>query len=739
MKRIEGVSKLTGREQYVDDLPLDDPFLWGATVRSPAPRGRIKAIRFGKDVDWSQFVIVDHRDIPGPNEIAMIERDMPILVAEYTRYTHEAVLCLAHPDRRELRRAVSNVLIEVERDEPYFDFTTDPSPDQIQHGLDNVFKQIEVNKGDIETALAGAEVVVDGVYRTGAQEHVYIEPQGMIAREDDDGVLRITGSLQCPYYVLHALMHGLNRSADQVRVIQASTGGAFGGKEDYPSIIALHAALLALKAGRSVKMIYDRPEDMAVTTKRHPSFIRHRTGFAKDGRLVAQDIDIRLDAGACVTLSPVVLSRCVVHAAGPYHCDNVHIFGRAIMTNHVPFGAFRGFGAPQSHCANERHMDVAARKLGMDPAELRRINLIRDGQSTATGQVINDGTDRVALLDEALACSEYKRRQVENRLFNVTHPYLRRGLGIATFHHGAGFTGSGETVMASVARVAGLADGRVEVRVANTEMGQGALTVLTQIAAARLGCDTADVVVAPADTFRVSNSGPTVASRTAMVVGYLIEQACDDLKVKVAQALGANPPIDGVSLRKAIREAVSASTDGEAIVGCATYRQPPHVQWDEKTYTGSAYGTYAWAAYIASVEVDLRTFVTTVTDFTAVQEIGTVLNEGLARGQIEGGVVQAIGWALNEECHWNKDGAMANCQLTNYLIPTSCDAPAAITVVFRENPYKYGALGAKGIGELPMDGPAAAVLNAIADATGTNPTVVPMTPERLMELAVSHE
>ncbi|MBL1216439.1 MAG: hypothetical protein D8M59_02970 [Planctomycetes bacterium] len=738
MKRIEGISKLTGRERYVDDLPLEG-FLWGATVRSPAARGRIKAIHFGTDIDWSQFVIVDHRDIPGPNEVAMIERDMPILAASEVRHAHEAILCLAHPDRHELRRAVASVRVEIEPEEPYLDFVAEPTQSQIQYGSDNVFKHIAVNKGDVEQALAEADVIIEGVYETGAQEHVYIEPQGMVAWEDDAGVLRLTGSLQCPYYVLNALMHGLNRTAEQVRVIQASTGGAFGGKEDYPSIIGLHTALLTLKAGCPVKMIYDRGEDLAATTKRHPSHIRHRTGFARDGRLLAQDIDIRLDAGAYVTLSPVVLSRCVIHAAGPYQCANVRINGQAVMTNRVPFGAFRGFGAPQSHFANERHMDAAARQLGIGPAELRRINLIRDGQQTATGQVINDGTDRVGLLDDALSRADYGRLREAHRAFNASNPYRRRGIGIATFHHGAGFTGSGEVDLASVVNVAGLADGRVEVQVANTEMGQGALTVLTQIAAARLGYDTNDIVIAPADTALVPNSGPTVASRTAMVVGFLIEQACDDLQAGVMQAAACDQRPVGAHLKQAIQIVVSQTEDHQPIIGSATYGKPPDVHWDEATYTGSAYGTYAWAAYVASVEVDLRTFVTTVTDFVAVQEIGTVLNEGLARGQIEGGVVQAIGWALSEECLWDEQGGMSNAQLTNYIIPTSCDVPLNIDVGFVENPYAYGAQGAKGIGELPMDGPAAAVLNAIADATGVNPTVVPMTPERLMELLVPNE
>ncbi|MGH7699347.1 MAG: xanthine dehydrogenase family protein molybdopterin-binding subunit [Gemmatimonadales bacterium] len=725
MHRREGLAKLTGRERYVDDLPLDGA-LWGATVRSPAPRGRITAVRFAPDVDWSELVVVDHRDLPGPNEILLIERDQPVLAAAYVRHVHEPVLLLAHPSRDAVRRAARSVEIVVESEPPALDFRVPPRPDQVQYGADNVLKHLRIEKGDVERALAGADVVVEGAYETGAQEHVYLETQGMAAWVEGD-VLVVTGSMQCPYYVLTALQHALARDARRLRVIQAPTGGGFGGKEEFPSHVALHAALLALKAGRPVKLIYDRGEDMAATTKRHPARIRHRTGLTRDGHLVAQEIEVLLDGGAYVTLSPVVLSRGIIHAAGPYHCEHVRIDGRAVLTNAVPFGAFRGFGAPQTLFAVERHMDVIARRLGMDPVELRRINLLRDGQATATGQVIRDGTDRTAVLDRALEVARYHARRQEHAAFNARHATKRRGIGLATFYHGAGFTGGGEVHLASRAHVAGLPDGRIEVRTANIEMGQGTLTVFTQLAAARLGLAPDDVVIAEADTARVPNSGPTVASRTVMVVGHLVERACDDLR----RRLGLDDGARGRPVRDSLRAWHHAHPDGE-IVGEAAYERPPGIVWDDAAYRGDAYGAFAWAAYVAEVEVDLRTYVARVTDFVAVQEVGRVLNETLARGQVQGGVAQGIGWALFEDCRW-RDGAMANAQLTNYIIPTSDDLPP-IRVAFLEQPYPHGAQGAKGIGELPIDGPAPAVVNAVADATGADPRVIPLTPERLMDL-----
>ncbi|MCK5489145.1 MAG: xanthine dehydrogenase family protein [Gemmatimonadetes bacterium] len=725
MKRVEGLSKLTGRELYVDDLPVDD-FLWGATVRSPASRGRIRAIRFGESVDWAAFTIVDHRDIPGSNTVFLIEEDQPVLAAERVRHRHEPVLLLAHPSRESLRRALSAIEVEVDVEPPVLDFRRLPRPDQIQYGSDNVLKHLLIEKGEVQRALAEAPHVVEGVYETGAQEHVYLETQGMLAWEDD-GVITVAGSMQCPYYIVDAFEHALGRPAETVRIIQAATGGGFGGKEEFPSGIALHAALLSMKAGRPVKLIYDRAEDMEVSTKRHPALVRHRTGVDHDGRLLAQDIEVVLDGGAYVTLSPVVLSRSIIHAAGPYDCDHVRIDGRAMFTNSPPFGAFRGFGAPQSQFACERHMDRIASEIGIDPVEIRRINLIGDGDSTATGQVIRDGADRIEVMERALEMSDYSRRRATHIEFNGSDPTRRRGIGLATFFHGAGFTGAGEVFLDSEVHVAGLPDGRIEARTANVEMGQGTLTVFTQLVCDRLRVPPGNVVIAPVDTAKVPNSGPTVASRTVMVVGGLLEKACDDLRRRI----GLGPDADGRSVLEAIRKWHGGHV-GQDLIGRAKYQQPEHIEWDDETYRGDAYGAYAWGAYVADVEVDLRTFAVSVRDFVAVQEIGRVLHETLARGQIQGGVVQALGWTLLEECKW-RDGAMENSQLTNYTIPTTLDVPP-IRVAFLEAPYPHGAGGAKGIGELPFDGVAPAVANAIASALGTNPTSVPLTPEILMDL-----
>jgi CO/xanthine dehydrogenase Mo-binding subunit len=473
-------------------------------------------------------------------------------------------------------------------------------------------------------------------------------------------------------------------------------------------------------------MIYSRAEDMAATTKRHPSRTRHRTAVSRDGRLLAMDIDFTIDGGAYCTLSPVVLSRGTIHAAGPYACPNVRVQGRAVATNVPPHGAFRGFGAPQSLFALERHMDRVADAVGLPPDEFRRLNFIDTGDTLAVGQIINEPVDLPALLDRALAQSGFRKKRERFARENPGRA-VKRGIGLASFMHGAGFTGSGEVHLASVVSVEATPDGTIRVLSSNTEIGQGTNTVFSQIAAEALGIDCDDVEVVQPDTSVVPNSGPTVASRTCMVVGKLVESAAIALKHSLIDAGYLPASFSRAEFHAACSRYVAAFG---SLHHTAHYRPPPGLRWDDDRYLGDAYGTYGWAVYVAEVSVDTATWETTVEDFVAVQEVGRVINPTLAAGQIEGGVAQGIGWALYEDVVW-RNGRMANAQMTNYIMPTSMDLPP-IRVYFDEVPYAHGPGGAKGIGELPMDGPAPAILNAIAHATGVDVRQVPLTPERLM-------
>jgi len=566
---------------------------------------------------------------------------------------------------------------------------------------------------------------VEGEYRTGAQEHLYIENNGMIAEWSEVDGVTVWGSLQCPYYVHKSLLAVFDLPEDKVRVIQTETGGAFGGKEDYPSTLAAHAALLAMKSGHAVKMVYDRMEDLAATTKRHPSRIRHRTALDEGGKLLAMDIEVATDGGAYSTLSSTVLSRATLHSPGPYVCPNVRVRSRAWATNTVPYGAFRGFGAPQAVFAIERHMDEIAAKLDMDPIELRRKNFLHDGDTTATEQVMREPVILDQLLDRALRESDYQARKER---FAAENPrsVVKRGMGVAAFYHGSGFTGSGERYLNSLAGVDVTPEGKVRVLVASTEFGQGTNTILAQIAAEAIGIGYDDVIMAPADTGIVPNSGPTVASRTSMVVGRLIERACAQLVAMLREHAGLGEHFTREEFFAACERYRVAQGDVRSL---CRYEAPPGIFWDDQKYRGEAYPAYAWSIQVAQVAVDTVTYSAEVEDFWSVQEVGRVLNPVLAGGQIEGGIAQGIGFALYEKVLL-QNGHMANNQMTNYIMPTAEDVPP-IHVYFEEIPFQHGAFGAKGIGELPHDGPAPAILNAIRDATGVGFHAIPLLPEDL--------
>ena len=688
--RKEGLDKVTGRARYVDDLTFPG-MLYGRTVRSTVPRGEITAIRF--DFDPAGFTVADFRDIPGRNTIALIELDQPCLAEREVRHFAEPILLFAHESRDALLDAERRIAIDYRPGEPVYDPERSPQ----------CFKEIVIEKGNLARGLAAADLVVEGEYRAGHQEQLYIEPNGVIAVPENGGIT-VYGSLQCPYYVHRALRVLLGLPEDRVRVVQTETGGGFGGKEEYPSMIAGHAAILALKARRPVKLVYDRVEDMVATTKRHPARIRHRTGVSRDGRLTAIEIDVLMDGGAYVTLSPVVLSRGVIHATGPYRCENVRVHGRVVMTNTPPNGAFRGFGAPQTQFAAEVHMERIAEALGMDSVRLREVNAFRPGDTTATGQRLGSDCSAVKVLREAVRKSGFREKR---RAWRGTD----RGIGVSLFFHGSGFTGGGEVKLASRASLE-LTETGARILVASTEIGQGTRTMHAQIVADTLGIPYERVEVEAADTARVPDSGPTVASRTCMVVGRILERCAQEIR----RTLGKTPA----------REYLARH--GPLVV-TKEYAGPDGLYWDDDTYRGDAYGAFGWGCDVVEVERDPITFEIRPTRVTAVQEIGKAIHPILAAGQIEGGTAQGLGYALLEEVAM-RDGRMANAQLTNYIVPTTLDTPE-IDVTILENPYRHGPYGAKGVGEMPIDGPAPAVVNAIR-SLALDLREIPATPERIL-------
>ena len=713
-RRKEGPEKLCGVAKYVDDHALPG-CLHGVTLRSTIARGTIRTIERDPGFPWHECVVAAAEDIPGHNHVALIENDQPLLASREIHHAQEPILLVAHPDRAMAYEALEHFHVSYEFETPVL------RPEASQQ----VFKSFLIERGNAAKGLARADLVVEGEYRVPHQEHAYIENNAAAAWFEADGLV-VLASLQCPYYVHKAMKPIFGLPGARVRVIQATTGGGFGGKEEYPNMIAGHAALLAWKARKPVKIVYDRFEDMQATTKRHPAWIRHRTGVKKDGTLVAQEIEILMDGGAYLTLSPVVLSRGTLHATGPYDCPNVRIASRVVATNTPPNGAFRGFGAPQTLFAAELHMTRIAAALGMDPVALRRKNVLRVGSTLAVGQVLREsvGAERVLM-----ACAKQSGLKAKSREYARWNQRNDRptwkGIGLALVHHGSGFTGSGEEQLASRAAVALTHAGAIRVLAASSEFGQGTNTMFAQLVAETLGVPYEWIAVEQPDTSRVPDSGPTVASRTCMIVGRLVTNAAVLLRDRVVNVFGRFPH------QRAAFEAAARKVCGRAaeVRFEVAYRKPDAIRWDDASYRGDAYEAYSYAAASVDLEIDRKTYEVTVHRVTTAADIGTVVNPLLAEGQVIGGIAQGLGYALLENVVY-RDGVMQNAQLTNYIIPTALDTPE-MDVTFVPQPYSLGPFGAKGVGELPMDVPAPAVAAAIHHATGAFIADLPILPEKI--------
>ena len=640
------------------------------------------------------------------------------------RHAYEPVALVACEDPVRLQHAVRAIRVDVEPLSPVLTMEDALQGRQIIHKSDNVQKRYviehELGGRSIEDILSSCDVVLSGTYRVHHQEQLYIEPQGMIAWWDNDGV-HVTGSLQCPFYVHKALKRAFGEEGGRVHVTQAVTGGGFGGKEEYPSIVAAHAALLSKVSGRPIRMIYGRKEDIEATTKRHPARVDITTGTDKSGALIALKAHCVMDGGAYVTLTPVVLSRGILHAAGAYAWKHARIEGIAVATNTPPNGAFRGFGAPQTIWAIERHMDRLAARFGQDPLAWKRARSLAIGGTTVTGQTLTESVGVDECISKAMNASEYDKKRAAYGEVSPPERRTRRGIGASVFMHGAGFTGSGERRMKGAVQVDLEAGGRLRIRTASTDIGQGTETIFRQLAAEAAGISIQDIDFEVPCTTHVPDSGPTVASRTVMVVGSIVAKAAAAVAKRV----------------RAENASASFAAAGDALLAkgpaheLVQYEPPVANQWDDDLYRGDAYPCYAWGCDIAEIEVDLDTLETKVLGFWAAQDVGKAIHPVLCAGQIEGGTLQAIGWALYESVVW-KDGTILNARMTNYVIPTSKDAPPFYTLLV-EHAFSGGPMGAKGVGELPMDGGAPAIAAALEQALGgVHLDSLPLLPENLL-------
>jgi CO/xanthine dehydrogenase Mo-binding subunit len=714
LRRPDAPDKVKGTALYIEDLDFAGS-LWGGVLRSPHAHARIRKLDAGRS-RGGFFVggVVTARDIPGRNVIPMVQSDWPVLAQDFVRHVGEGVAVVAADTREALAEGLAAVQVEYE-----------PLPAMLDMeealAAGEIMARYKVRRGEASVAMTRSDlIVVEGTYHTPYQEHAYIEPNGMIAAPDGAGGVVVHGSMQCPFYVQKGVASALGLDLNRVRIVQTVTGGGFGGKEDAPSAPGAHAALLAMATGRPVRLILTREEDMAVMSKRHPARIQVKLGATRNGHLIAAEVDYLLDGGAYATLSPVVLFRGTVHACGPYRVPNVRVESRVVRTHKVPCGAFRGFGEPQVVFAFEAALDELAERLGQDPLVLRLKNALQVGDETITGHRLTESVGFREVLEQVAAASDWKRKREE---YARDRGSVRRGIGLAASYYGVGLGAMGKHLNPAGANLVVAGDGSVTVAVGTTEIGQGMVTVLTQIAAEALGCPADAVRVMEADTSRVPDSGPTVASRTTVMSGNAIRDAA--AKIRAAM----EPVIADSGLPW--REAVSLCVQKQIGLAAHGWAVPPATTFDLATGQGEAYVCYSFSANVVEVEVDTETGETRVKGVWSGHDVGRVVNPTAGEGQVEGGVVQGLGYALTEE-HALRDGRILNDQFSTYIIPTPLDVPE-IKSVLVESAFPWGPYGAKGLGETPIIAIAPAVVTAIHQAAGVRLYSLPATPERVWD------
>ena len=500
----------------------------------------------------------------------------------------------------------------------------------------------------------------------------------------------VHGSMQCAYYVHGAVMRALNCGPADVHVHQDVTGGGFGGKEAFPSILGCQVAVAAKKCGKPVRCVFDRREDLEFTSKRHPSLCTYKVAV-KDGKVTAMDIDVKFNGGAYTTLSAVVLQRGIICADGVYNIENLHVHGRALKTNTTPCGAYRGFGAPQTFFAVEMMMDHIAKDLGVDTLEFKEAHMVKQGDATSTSGKYHFPVPLPAMIDEVDKACDLRAKHKEYAKPQTGR--YRKGIGFSMHFHGAGFTGSGERdIIKAVARLRKYKDGTVEILASNGEIGQGLRTTFPKIVAHELNIPLEKVFYDHPDTSRVPDSGPTVASRSLMTVGELLRRAAIKLRTEWEEG------------KDQIVEERFVEPD---------FMIPFYLD----KFRGDAYPTYAWGAQAIEVEVDTYTGITKILGAYASFDVGTPMDYNIVMGQMEGGFLQGIGYASTEFMNYDNKGRIRNNSFSDYLIPTAVDVPVLNCQLHVEE-YPFGPYGAKGAGELPLVGAAPAYVEAIEQALG---------------------
>ena len=743
VRRVDASDKVTGRAVYLDDMAV--PGVLHAALVFP---GCAHAELIGVDASAARSMpgvraVVTAGDIPGENEIGVIDADQPLLPFDRVRYEGDAVAIVVAETAALAREAADAVSVNLTELPGVFDAVRAMESDApLVHKTGNVFLHDKVRKGDIDAGFDAADIIVEREFRTHHQEHCYLEPLAALAVPEDNGSMTIYGTMQCPFYVQKAVAGVLGLPLASVRVIQTVTGGGFGGKEDAPSEICACAALAAWKTGSAVKLVYSREEDFLRSSKRHPMHVTFKLGARRDGTFTAAKIRAVADAGAYSTLTPVVVFRATAHATGPYEIPNVSTDVYGVYTNRQTTGAFRGFGQPQIIFANESVIDEVAEALGMDPVDIRLHNCLDVGKRTATNQLLTESVGLRETLERARELSGWDElRQVSGRT-DEERDHVQRGIGIGSIYYGVSLGAKGLALDGSGAHINVYRDGSIRIGVGGTEMGQGLLTVLAQIAADSLGVSVDSIHVERADTSVVPDSGPSVASRTTLMTGNAVIDAAGKLRTVMGEVAADLLGIDVTEVEFRDGTAGSAEknvTFAEVAEQCWArnvstaadgWYAAPESTFDEDGQ-GDAYAVYSYATHVAEVEVDTETGQVSVVRVTAAHDVGRVLNPVTLEGQVEGGVMQGVGMALYEQMR-TSEGAVTTPDFSTYIIPTAMDTPEILTA-FIEHPYSKGPFGAKGIGETPAMPGAVAIANAVSNALGLRFHELPLTPERVRQ------
>ncbi|TFB12168.1 xanthine dehydrogenase [Candidatus Marinimicrobia bacterium MT.SAG.3] len=739
--RIDARSKVTGRTDFIKDMQFPN-LLHAKMVLSPHPHAHIQNLDVSKVKRSSGVVcVLTGSDVPHENQVGLIIKDQPLFADKKVRYAGDAVAIIAAETEEEAKSAESKIQIDLKPIRTLYSAEKSfNSKRTLIHPGGNVLSHLKIRRGNHANPLKSAAVTVEASLKTPHQEHAYLETLGTVVVPHKDGSVTVYGSIQCPYYVQRSVSEVLGIKFNKVKIVQAATGGAFGGKEDVPSEICSRVALVAVVTGRPVRLIMSRAEDAIYSSKRHPFEMRYKIGAKKNGKLVGVIAEQYAAAGAYATLSPVVMFRAVIHAAGPYVIQNVKVDTYACYTNHPPSGAFRGFGAPQSAFGIERTMDLLADELGMDPIELRERNILRAGDRTVTNQLLSQSVglpETLKLVKESSLIKNKKRKKQTGR-------YVE-GVGTACMHYGNTLGAMGWYLDAAGAHVQVHRDGSISVAVGITELGQGSGTTLVQMAADAFGVKTERIRVLEVDTSYVPDSGPTVASRSTIMSGNAILNAAEQLRPSLSKAAGRLLKIAPSKVIFKNDRAYNASGKGKSLtfeavaenafinnekLAAAGWWVAPYSQWDIKTGMGSTYFAYSFATHAVKVRVDTLTGKTKVLEVVAAHDVGKAINPEGVRAQSEGGIVQGIGYALYEDLQF-KDGKLMNPYFSTYILPYPEETPKITTLIVEEigpdGPY-----GAKSMGEPPIIPIGAAVVSAVSNALGVQFREMPLTPERIL-------